>query len=494
MNFIYDFNAFSSPVLVTGSTDTTLTFSGGAGVKVRFTGLSLTYNEKSASLYGVVTKVEILNTAGTSVIESIDVTNSSDLVGRINVFIQSALKIANLVEGWFGGNFDHINTNNIVYGGTTMSVPVMDATNTLLGYLKMTGTGLTSTGLNTGKFTSIVHEDASHVAVAGEAVTYGLAGTPTTAFQYGLLKNTGGLNGNTALIDPVLTMGHDTITIYGSGTNTVSGGNGNDTYNLGSFTVDVIDTAGTDKIVSTMSRSLANLSAIEDLTLSGTTAIDGTGNASNNIIIGNGAANTILGAAGNDTIDGAGGNDTLRGGDGIDTITGGLGNDAIFGDGGNDILRAGDGNDTINGGLGNDQIFGDAGNDVIHGGAGRDTLAGGLGGDKFVIDLIADSGKTSSTRDYISDFVHNATLALSDRIDLSAIDASTKAALNNDFTYIGKGLFTGAAGQLHIKFQDLSGMTNDRTFVEGDVNGDKLADFQIEVFGLRNLVAADFVL
>ena len=493
MNFIYDFNAFSTPVLVTGTTDTTLTFSGGAGVKVRFTGLSLTYNETAANLYGVVTKVEILNSAGTDVIESIDVTNSSDLVGRINIFIQNALKIANLVEGWFDGNFDHVDTAHVVYGGTTMSVPVMDATNTLLGYIKMTGTGLTSAGLSTGKFTSIAHEDASHVTVVGDAVTYGLAGTSTTAFQYGLLKNTGGIDGVTGLIDPFLTMGHDTITAYGSG-GSISGGNGNDIYNLGSFAVDVIDTAGTDKIVSTMTRSLASLSAIENLTLTGTTAIDGTGNASNNIIIGNGAANTILGLGGNDTLDGAGGNDTVRGGDGIDTITGGLGNDAIFGDGGNDIIRAGDGIDTINGGLGNDQIFGDAGNDVIRGGAGRDTLTGGLGGDTFVIDVIGDSGKSSSTRDYIADFIHNASVGLSDRIDLSAIDAAAAGAGNNAFSYIGKGLFTGAAGQLHIKIQDLSGSTNDRTFVEGDTNGDKLADFQIEIFGIRNLVAADFVL
>ena len=85
-------------------------------------------------------------------------------------------------------------------------------------------------------------------------------------------------------------------------------------------------------------------------------------------------------------------------------------------------------------------------------------------------------------------------MALSDRIDLSAIDASTVGAGNNAFSYIGKGLFTGAAGQLHIKTQDLSGITNDRTFLEGDTNGDKVADFQIEIYGVRNLVVADFIL
>ncbi len=50
--------------------------------------------------------------------------------------------------------------------------------------------------------------------------------------------------------------------------------------------------------------------------------------------------------------------------------------------------------------------------------------------------------------------------------------------------------FTGAAGQLRW-FQDLRAPT---TIVEGTVNADKVADFQIQLTGLKTLTAADFIL
>jgi len=57
---------------------------------------------------------------------------------------------------------------------------------------------------------------------------------------------------------------------------------------------------------------------VENLTLTGTTAINGTGNAVNNILQGN---------SGNNILSGLNGNDTLWGGVGNDTLTGGVGND-----------------------------------------------------------------------------------------------------------------------------------------------------------------------
>ena len=38
------------------------------------------------------------------------------------------------------------------------------------------------------------------------------------------------------------------------------------------------------------------------------------------------------------------------------------------------------------------------------------------------------------------------------------------------------------------------GSTNDYTLVQADVNGDGVADFQIELSGLKTLSASDFVL
>ena len=66
---------------------------------------------------------------------------------------------------------------------------------------------------------------------------------------------------------------------------------------------------------------------VENLTLTGTTAINGTGNAGNNILQGNSGNNILSGLNGNDTLTGGVGNDTLWGGDGNDTLTGGVGND-----------------------------------------------------------------------------------------------------------------------------------------------------------------------
>ncbi|MBD1211468.1 MAG: peptidylprolyl isomerase [Dolichospermum circinale Clear-D4] len=87
---------------------------------------------------------------------------------------------------------------------------------------------------------------------------------------------------------------------------------------------------------------------VENLTLTETTAINGTGNAGNNILQGNSGNNILSGLNGNDTLTGGVGNDTLWGGDGNDTLTGGVGNDTLWG---------GDGNDTLTGGVGNDKYL-----------------------------------------------------------------------------------------------------------------------------------------
>ncbi|MGO4836390.1 ATP-binding cassette domain-containing protein, partial [Rhizobiaceae sp. 2RAB30] len=105
-------------------------------------------------------------------------------------------------------------------------------------------------------------------------------------------------------------IGNDTLN-GGAGKDTLNGGAGNDVYHLYADTTDVIiDASGVDAITSTISRSLAGYASIENLTLLGTAAINGTGNALNNVIIGNAAANVLSGGAGKDTLNGGAGNDT----------------------------------------------------------------------------------------------------------------------------------------------------------------------------------------
>jgi serralysin len=96
------------------------------------------------------------------------------------------------------------------------------------------------------------------------------------------------------------------------------GGTGNDIYMVDNAKDSVTENAneGIDTVQSTRTYTLgANL---ENLTLTGTSAINGTGNTLDNVLTGNSAANTLTGGAGNDTLDGGAGNDTLTGGTGND--------------------------------------------------------------------------------------------------------------------------------------------------------------------------------
>ncbi|MBF0626632.1 MAG: hypothetical protein HQL91_00275 [Magnetococcales bacterium] len=84
---------------------------------------------------------------------------------------------------------------------------------------------------------------------------------------------------------------------------------------------------------------------VANLTLTGLSAINGTGNLLNNVITGNGAVNTLRGEAGADRLFGGGGNDLLYGGSGNDYLDGGSGSDRLIGGPGNDtyiVAQSGD--------------------------------------------------------------------------------------------------------------------------------------------------------
>jgi Ca2+-binding RTX toxin-like protein len=209
-------------------------------------------------------------------------------------------------------------------------------------------------------------------------------------------------------------------------------------------------------------------------------------------IVGNGGGNLVdathtiagqpLPTAEEDTIAGSGGNDTINGLAGNDTLGGDGGNDVLSGGDGNDFFDGGDGNDALSGGDGNDVFDGGSGNDTFNGGAGRDVMTGGNGNDRFV--FASGDFALGPVFDEITDFKHG-----QDKIDLTAIDANISTPANDAFALIGTNSFTNVAGQLRYLANGAGGV-----IVQGDTDGDGIADFNLTVAGLATLTTSDFVL
>jgi Ca2+-binding RTX toxin-like protein len=319
----------------------------------------------------------------------------------------------------------------------------------------------------------------------------------------------------------------------GLGADTMLGGAGNDTYYVNNEGDRVYETTtitssvnatGTDLVNSSITFSLDTYSYVrfvENLTLTGSAAINGTGNSLNNILIGNAGTNVLSGGAGADTLLGGAGNDTYyidNAGDKVyetttisTTINAG-GTDRVFssvtvnmdsdagiryvenltltgtaaingtGNALKNILTGNTGANTLNGGSDNDILYGATGTDTLIGGLGSDNLYGGSDTVRDVFDFnsITESKVGSTLRDKIYNFVTG-----KDDIDLSGIDANTKVSADQAFkfggtTKIANGVWYEKSGA------DL--------LVHADINGDKVSDMDIQLVGLSKIVATDFVL
>jgi Ca2+-binding RTX toxin-like protein len=303
----------------------------------------------------------------------------------------------------------------------------------------------------------------------------------------------------------------------GAGADIMNGGAGNDVYivdNAGDVVTE-ISGGGTDRIQSSISLSL-NVSGrfdVENLTLTGSSAINGFDNALSNVLIGNNATNNLTARAGNDSLFGMGGDDFLVGGTGSDSLNGGTGADGMSGEAGNDnyvvdnvgdvVVEASGGgvdkilssislnlsvgallnvenltltgasalNGTGNGssnvlvgnnadnvlaGLGgSDQISGLGGNDSIDGGTGNDTLNGGAGNDTIITgagtDRVVFNTAIGADIDQVQDFSHTFDTFL---LDNAIFTALAPGALPAAAFFIGAAATTA---DQHIIYDSASG-------------------------------------
>lgn len=260
----------------------------------------------------------------------------------------------------------------------------------------------------------------------------------------------------------------------GSGEDSMSGGLGDDTYvvdDAGDTIVELAD-EGFDTVLATVDVTLS--ANVEGVTLSGTEAINATGNDSDNLMVGNAATNmlhgmagadTLLGEAGNDVLDGGIGQDLLYGGTGDDNLAGGDDDDRLYGQSGNDTLSGGNGSDLLEGNDGNDSLSGGAGADLLDGGTGADTMAGGLGDDAYIVDdagdvIVEAAGEgtevvNSSVSITLSEHVENLLLVGFDNIDATGNDEANELignAANNHISGLsGNDVLKGADGNDEIE-------------------------------------------
>lgn len=262
--------------------------------------------------------------------------------------------------------------------------------------------------------------------------------------------------GNT-LANIIVGNDNDNILDGGAGIDTMKGGLGNDTYIIDTLSDVVTELAneGIDTVKSALTYTIGN--NIENLILTGTGAINGSGNALDNIITGNSGNNILYGYGGHDVLDGGLGTNTLYGGagndiyylnaspsvttiveyanEGIDTvnsyITHTLGNNVE-----NSILLGtqvinSTGNSLANTLIGNSAaniLTGLDGNDILNGKAGLDNLFGGNGSDTFVF----ENDSAFLNRDIIQDFK----TVQSDKIDISDVLSGYNSATHDIHDFI----------------------------------------------------------
>jgi Ca2+-binding RTX toxin-like protein len=283
-----------------------------------------------------------------------------------------------------------------------------------------------------------------------------------TGIEQVVISNAAGVTTGTNALNIDASLAANKLTIVGNaGSNritsslfadTMIGGLGNDTYVINNINDLITEAAtagsGIDIVQASVSYNL--VANVENLTLTGASAINATGNASANTLTGNDAANILNGMAGADHMIGGLGNDTYI----VDNV-----NDLITenADEGIDVVQASvnfslasianvenltltgksainaTGNtldNTISGNTGANIINGSDGNDILFGGLGNDTLTGGAGTDHFVFNTALNA---KSNKDSITDFLSGTDKIYLENAVMTALGLTTGSLTTDQF-------------------------------------------------------------
>ncbi|MGE8189998.1 M10 family metallopeptidase C-terminal domain-containing protein, partial [Pseudomonas sp. NPDC086278] len=251
----------------------------------------------------------------------------------------------------------------------------------------------------------------------------------------------------------------------GVGADIMEGGTGNDTYyvdNVGDVVTEYIGFPDqVDTVIASIDYTLGN--NVENLTLTGSANLNGTGNSLNNIVTGNSGNNTLDGGAGTDRLIGGTGNDTYivdNVGDVVSETSTLVGEIDTVRSSVNFALSANLENLTLTGSanidaIGNTQnnvLTGNAGNNTLNGMAGADTMDGGAGNDSYVVDNVGDvvieQGTSASEIDAVYSYVDYSLGANVENLTLIGANINgTGNNLNNTLKgSAGNNILDGGAG------------------------------------------------
>jgi Ca2+-binding RTX toxin-like protein len=328
--------------------------------------------------------------------------------------------------------------NNVLTGGAGTDTLVGGAGNDT--YIVDSTTDLISEVAGEGS-ADVVNASVNYTLTAANVENVTLTGTAVSAKGSSIANIITGTNANNVLDG-------------GAGNDTLIGGAGNDAYIVDSTTDVISDTAGTDTVSSSVTFNIygsAQGLTLENVTLTGSNAINAGGNSLANVLTGNSAANVLDGGAGADTLIGGLGNDTY----GVDSTADVVSEAASAG---TDVIRSSI-NYTLSavnvenlslyvasgtvglagtGSSSNNIINGSSNADTLDGGAGTDTLNGGAGNDTYVIDSSTDTinEATGAGTDTIRSSVNYSLVGNVENLVLigtSALNA-TGNGLNNNIT------------------------------------------------------------